>query len=106
MSFQEKLVSLRNSRKLTQPQLAAVLKRNVSTVSNWECGRGTPNSEQLAEIADFFGVSTDFLLDREDFSDPDIRSIQRAMIGMDQKKKRDMKTLLSIAFDINFGEEE
>lgn len=105
MTFQERLVSLRNSRCLTQPQLSTALECAVGTISNWECGKTIPNAEQLRLIADFFGVSVDFLLDREEFSDPDIRSIQRAMMGMDQKKRNDMKTILSIAFAINFGED-
>lgn len=105
MPFKEKLVYLRNSRDLTQPQLAKILKCSVGTISNWECGNTIPNADQLAEAASFFGVSTDFLLDREEFSDPDIRSIQRAMVSMDQKRRNEMKTMLSIAFAIDFGED-
>lgn len=105
MSFKEKIVYLRNSRNLTQPQLATNLKCSVGTVSNWECGKTIPNADQLSEAATFFGVSTDFLLDREEFTDPDIRSIQRAMVGMDSKRRNEMKTMLSIAFAIDFGED-
>ena len=105
MSFQEKIVYLRNSRGLTQAQLAKSLQRSVGTISNWECGNVVPNSDQLSNVADFFGVSTDFLLGREEFTDPDIRSIQRALAGMGQKRKGELKTMLSIAFSIDFGED-
>lgn len=105
MPFQEKLVFLRNTRSLTQPQLSSALDCSIGTISNWECGKTLPNADQLATIASYFGVSVDFLLDREEFSDSYMRSIQRAMAGMDQKQKNDVKTLLSIAFAIDFGEE-
>lgn len=105
MSSKEKISYLRNVRNLTQPQLAAALGCSVGTISNWECGNTIPNADQVTELADFFNVSADFLLDREEFFDPDIRSIQRAMLGMNQKRKSELKTMLSIALAIDFGEE-
>lgn len=104
--FSKKIVQLREAKGLTQLQLAKLLGKSVTTISNWECGKAVPNLDQIAALAEFFDVSADFFIDRNEYSDPDIRSIQRAMTGMDQKRKGELKTLLSIAFDIDFGEEE
>lgn len=106
MSFSEKIAQLREAKGLTQVQLAKQLEKSVTTISNWECGKAMPNLDQISALAEFFDVSADFFINRNEYSDPDIRSIQRAMAGMDQKRKGDLKTVLSIAFDIDFGEEE
>ena len=34
----------------------------TSTISNWKAGRYTPKQDKLKRIADFFGVSVDFLI--------------------------------------------
>lgn len=36
-----------------------------SSLSDWRRGRGTPGAHSLAKIADFFGVTVDFLMGRE-----------------------------------------
>lgn len=36
-----------------------------STVSNWKKGGHTPHAAQLQKIADYFGVTVDFLLGKE-----------------------------------------
>ncbi len=37
-----------------------------STLSDWKRGRSTPKSEILARIADYFGVTVDYLLGKEE----------------------------------------
>jgi len=34
----------------------------TSTISNWKAGRYTPKTDKLQKIADFFGVSIEFLM--------------------------------------------
>lgn len=58
----ERLKILRSEKKITQKELAAILKVPRDTVANWEVNRGTPNIETISEIASYFSVSTDFLL--------------------------------------------
>jgi transcriptional regulator with XRE-family HTH domain len=36
-----------------------------SSLSDWRRGRGTPGALSLAKIADFFGVTVDYLMGRE-----------------------------------------
>ena len=49
----------------TQEQAAEVLGVSRQTISNWEHNNILPSIEMLIKIADFFSVSTDFLLERD-----------------------------------------
>lgn len=57
---------LRISRGLNQVELAKKLSVTKQTVSNWENDNIQPSIDMLERMADFFNVSTDYLLGRED----------------------------------------
>lgn len=69
----ERLKSLRKSNKVSQKDFAQALKVSQQTVASWEVGRTEPSNVALKEIADYFNVSTDYLLGNrivcETFSD-------------------------------------
>lgn len=54
---------LRNSNNLNQIQVARALNVSKQTVSNWENNNILPSVEMLMKIAQFFSVSTDYLLE-------------------------------------------
>ena len=56
---------LRLSHGLNQVDLAKLLCVTKQTVSNWENSNIQPSIDMLVRIADFFNVSTDYLLDRD-----------------------------------------
>ena len=58
------LRQLRREQKLTQSELGKVLHISESTVGMYERGKREPDLETLAAIADYFDVSTDFLIGR------------------------------------------
>lgn len=60
--FGEKLRELRLSRNLTAAELSAQLNCSASLVYNIEKGRNKPQPELIAEAAEYFGVTTDYLL--------------------------------------------
>lgn len=62
--FSELLVELRQDRKMTQEDLAKVLFVTSGTISNYENGVHLPDIEKLISLADFFDVTTDYLLGR------------------------------------------
>lgn len=66
----EKLKGLRKERKLTQGALAARFGVTQQAVAKWEAGRALPEPETILRMAEFFGVSADYLLGREDGPDP------------------------------------
>lgn len=56
----------RKRKKLTQEQLANMFFLNKSSISRYEKGNQMPEMPTLQKIADFFEVSTDYLLGRTD----------------------------------------
>lgn len=56
-----RIKSLRLDRGLTQVQLAEKLRVSQNIISSWEVGRTKP-SQMLSKVADFFGVSIDYLV--------------------------------------------
>lgn len=63
-SFKTVLKSLRNSRNLTQEELAQKLNIGRSRISMYESGQREPDFETTELIADFFNVDVDYLLGR------------------------------------------
>ena len=58
----EQIRELRNIRGISQIQLANKLGVTKQSVSNWENDNILPSIEMLVKIANFFEVSTDYLL--------------------------------------------
>ncbi|KAA0956673.1 helix-turn-helix domain-containing protein [Planococcus sp. ANT_H30] len=63
--FSKTLQQLRKSKKLTQDELANRLNINRGTYANYERGHRQPDFDTLIKIADYFDVSTDYLLGRD-----------------------------------------
>lgn len=63
--FGDIIKNLRTSHNLNQVQLTQKLNVSKQTVSNWENNNILPSIEMLVKIADFFCVSADFLLERD-----------------------------------------
>lgn len=64
----EQLRGLRKQHGLTQEQLANALSCAKSTISQYENSINEPDLEMLTRIADFFGVTLDFLLGRDTYN--------------------------------------
>lgn len=70
--FPTAISSLLKERKITPGELAGHLGVTRQTVSNYCLGQTTPSFQLLCEIADFFDVSTDYLLGRTDVQSPSV----------------------------------
>ena len=66
LALNENIKKLRMARGLNQVEFAKTLGVSKQCVSNWENDNVMPSIEMLLKIADFFGVSTDYLLGRSD----------------------------------------
>jgi Zn-dependent peptidase ImmA (M78 family)/DNA-binding transcriptional regulator YiaG len=58
----ERLVEARESRSITQREVAKALGRSYSTISNWERGEQAPEPASLNQLATTLGVSMGYLL--------------------------------------------
>ena len=76
-TFSERFKELRKQRKITQKQLAEELGIATSTLIKYEHGEREPSIPNIKKFAQYFGVSTDYLLGYdEDFSKLDLLSKQ------------------------------
>lgn len=57
-----RIKDLREDRDLTQAQIAAVIKTTQQQYSKIENGKADINGEKLILLAEFYGVSVDYLL--------------------------------------------
>lgn len=62
MRYGDRLKKLRESKKLSQQQLAEKLNINRSTYARYELNQTQPDYETLQRLADFYDVSTDYIL--------------------------------------------
>nr|DAL87881.1 MAG TPA: repressor protein [Caudoviricetes sp.] len=64
LNYGQRLKSLRESKDLSQQELADRLKINRSTYARYELGQTQPDFDTLQKLADYFDVSTDYILGR------------------------------------------
>ena len=65
--FAERLLELRKEKEISQAKLAQELQVSYSVVCYWETDRSEPTAPNLVKIADYFGVTVDYLLGRTDY---------------------------------------
>lgn len=61
-SFSSKLKKARNNTGFTQREVAKETRISQATIANYETGRTEPDIENLGILADFYGVSADWLI--------------------------------------------
>ena len=64
--FRIQLKTLRENKGLSQSQLASDFGISQGTVGNWESGTREPSFETISKLANYFDVSVDYLLGRDD----------------------------------------
>lgn len=74
----------------------------TSTVSNWKAGRYTPKADKLQKIADFFGVSIEFLMGKEEKEESPIyyTNEETAKLAQEMFEDEDMRSLFHMKKDM------
>ena len=70
MSFDKKLKTLRLENNMTQESLARRINVARSTIAGYETKNRQPSHEKLADMAEIFGVSVDYLIDGDETLTP------------------------------------
>ena len=65
--FAARVKELRTEKNLNQSELAKQLGITQRKISYWETGKIEPNLTDLCRIAEYFDVTTDFLLGRKEY---------------------------------------
>lgn len=73
MSTGSKIHDLRKEKRVSQTELAKQVHVSQATVTAWETGKAEPSSSALNSLADYFNVSTDYLVGRSAIKNPESR---------------------------------
>lgn len=65
-TFSERILLLREERRLSQASAAVEMGINTRTYQRYEAGEREPAISTLVRMADFYGVSLDYLVGRSD----------------------------------------
>ena len=95
MEFNNRLYQLRKQKGFSQEELANRLNVSRQTVSKWEVGDSTPDTEKLVAISDLFDVSLDMLIMGKEAPAPEaapakselVDVINQKVLTPDNKKK-------------------
>ncbi|MCI8272867.1 MAG: helix-turn-helix transcriptional regulator [Clostridia bacterium] len=82
-----RLKELRIEKSLLQSDIAKIINKSERTVGFYETGERDMNTETLATLADYFGVSIDYLLGKSDIRNPEQQEdpLGLAKIGFSMK---------------------
>lgn len=93
-----RLYELRTEKNLSQRALAKVIRVSQATYNNWENEKTQPSIEQLIELADFFGVSVDYLIGRTNeglqTNIPTGNEMLSSFLSLDEETRTTVKILL------------
>ena len=65
--FADRLLELRKEKGISQAKLAKELGVSFAVVCYWETDRSEPTAPNIVKIAEFFGVTTDYLLGKAEY---------------------------------------
>lgn len=88
----ETIQELRKARGISQVELAKNLDVSKQCVSNWENDNIQPSIEMLVKLANYFSVSTDYLLGLNDRSYLEVSGLTKAQITHLQQIINDIKS--------------
>lgn len=84
--FNIRLKELRNQKNMTQDELGKILNVSGKTIGTWERDSRQPNIETINALANYFNVSTDYLLGRKEGSKTMNDDKQVDLTGIGQKE--------------------
>ncbi len=80
----QKLKELRKSVNLKQQELAEILNLDASSISKYETGKAMPSPDILLKIANYFHVTTDYLLNNDMQLDKEQQNINDIPLSADE----------------------
>ena len=84
---------LREDMDLRQIDVAKSTGIDQKTLSNYETGRTNPDSEAIIKLADFFDVSTDYLLGRSVKNKPSAETLMKRLTKIQAEFSEIMKDI-------------
>lgn len=103
MNFNEKLIDLRKTKKLSQEELGAELHVSRQTVSKWESCQSYPDFQRLVLLSDYFGLTLDELVKGIDVQEVREKNISNAKISEMYDNMNNSKKFVRICVLIGIG---
>ena len=91
--FGERLKELRKDKNISQEELANIINVTKATISNWENDKGYADGDILIKLAEYFGVTTDYLLG---FNQEDLDRIKTLKTALKNAGVNDIETAMQI----------
>lgn len=88
------LLELRKKNGYTQVEISKILDIQQTTYSKYEKCQRQPDYETIKKIADFYGVTTDYLLERTTNKENDIMAYNNLLSNEEKKKLLEMCKLM------------
>jgi len=87
MELNERIRQLRLQHNLTAKKLSEIFNVSESTISFYENGKRTPKKDLILEMADYFNVSTDYLLGKSNVPNTEYLPIYQKQNSYDISKE-------------------
>lgn len=95
MTLGENIKKLREENKMSMMQLAKILNVSDAGICKWENGQHEPKASYIVAIANYFGITTDELLGRENYATGIVEVVGEQLTN-------DEKELLELYRKMNF----
>ena len=100
VTIAQRIEALRTQKGMSRPGLSAALGLPRQAVEKFETGRLTPNQEQQAKIAAYFGVSVGYLLGQSDTASDVLDQVDVAFYGefkeLDEEQKETIRDMVRL----------
>lgn len=100
----DRIRELRSARRMSQTELAKAIHVSQQAITKWENGKSEPSSSAIDGIANYFNVSSDYLLERTSKKTPDksLSKNQKLVAysidpGISDEERRDIIEMVKIA---------
>ncbi|MCP4134214.1 MAG: helix-turn-helix transcriptional regulator [bacterium] len=108
MSLGQKIRKLRKEKDISQEKLADILEVHITNISRYESNKQMPSADTIKKLAEFFEVSSDFLLfdnpkniSGETIRDMDLLQQFEKVAQMDEDDKKAIKIILDAMISKN-----
>lgn len=95
MKLEEKLISLRKEKGLSQLKLAEMMNVSRQAVSRWEVGAAIPSTENLKYLGRLYGVSLEYLL-HDDVVEANHESLEVNQEKFLQRQKKKFRNIVLV----------
>ena len=91
----ERISELAEKKGISKRRLALELGFSPSSFTDWTSGKVSPTAKSIVAIADYFGVSVDYLLERDEYAPP-VREDERELLSIYRSLKTSGKVRIMV----------